>query len=248
MSTPNIENLIDQLECDLYDWNTYVEVDTAPCPLNRYIEPALLNIKHALQTQAARIKELDADRETALAPLQIALDEVSRLRAQLAEIEKREPVAWAISYDGVTPYTLWCEGDGALLDCEVKRQGGTTRKMPLFTRPIPAQIIGLQDVHDAVTADPTLADCAQNVMELVEALEKLARLGNGEHYGNSDGNMIARTALEQPIIQNQIVKDISRKPCHACAHYEQGKRTGVSIYDETCYICREYYANKWEAA
>lgn len=181
MSTPNIENLIDQLECDLYDWNTYVEVDTAPCPLNRYIEPALLNIKHALQTQAARIKELDADRETALAPLQIALDEVSRLRAQLAEIEKREPVAWAISYDGVTPYTLWCEGDGALLDCEVKRQGGTTRKMPLFTRPIPAQIIGLQDVHDAVTADPTLAESNaefdesqfKSVEDLIAHLNKL---------------------------------------------------------------------------
>lgn len=36
---------------------------------------------------------------------------------------------------------------------------------------------------------------AQDVTELVEALEKLARLGNGEHYGNSDGNMIARDAL-----------------------------------------------------
>ena len=31
--------------------------------------------------------------------------------------------------------------------------------------------------------------------ELLEALEKLARLGNGEHYGNSDGNMIARAAI-----------------------------------------------------
>jgi hypothetical protein len=28
-----------------------------------------------------------------------------------------------------------------------------------------------------------------------EALEKLARLGNGEHYGNSDGNCIAIEAL-----------------------------------------------------
>lgn len=36
---------------------------------------------------------------------------------------------------------------------------------------------------------------AQGVTELVDALEKLARLGNGEHYGNSDGNMIARDAL-----------------------------------------------------
>lgn len=31
--------------------------------------------------------------------------------------------------------------------------------------------------------------------ELLGALEKLARLGNGEHYGNSVGNMIARAAI-----------------------------------------------------
>lgn len=30
---------------------------------------------------------------------------------------------------------------------------------------------------------------------LTEALERLARLGNGDFYGNSDGNMIARAAL-----------------------------------------------------
>jgi hypothetical protein len=30
---------------------------------------------------------------------------------------------------------------------------------------------------------------------LADALEKLARLGNEPHYGNSDGNMIARKAL-----------------------------------------------------
>jgi hypothetical protein len=30
---------------------------------------------------------------------------------------------------------------------------------------------------------------------LVEALEKLARLGNGDIYGNSDGNIIAQKAL-----------------------------------------------------
>jgi hypothetical protein len=180
MTTPNIEELIAVLEAT-NQFHDNADICTA-------------DVIAALQTQAERIKELEADRETALAPLQIALDEVSRLRAQLAEIEKREPVAWAISYDGVTPYTLWCEGDGALLDCEVKRQGGTTRKMPLFTRPMPP-IVGLQDVHDAVTADPTLADCARDVTELVEALEKLARLGNGDQYGNSDGNMIARSAL-----------------------------------------------------
>ncbi|MEQ6437177.1 hypothetical protein V8Z74_19420 [Comamonas sp. w2-DMI] len=43
-----------------------------------------------------------------------------------------DPVAWAISYDGKTPYALWPEGDGALLDTEIKRLGGTARKMPLY--------------------------------------------------------------------------------------------------------------------
>ena len=37
------------------------------------------------------------------------------------------------------------------------------------------------------------------------------------------------------------------KTCDTCAHYQQGKRPGVSIHDETCYGCSEYYANKWEA-
>ena len=31
--------------------------------------------------------------------------------------------------------------------------------------------------------------------ELVEALEKLARLGNADQYGNSEGNTIAQAAL-----------------------------------------------------
>jgi chromosome condensin MukBEF complex kleisin-like MukF subunit len=33
--------------------------------------------------------------------------------------------------------------------------------------------------------------------QAVESLEKLARLGNGDLYGNSDGNMIARAALAE---------------------------------------------------
>jgi hypothetical protein len=35
---------------------------------------------------------------------------------------------------------------------------------------------------------------AQN-QELVEALEQLARLGSGDQYGNSEGNLIAKAAL-----------------------------------------------------
>lgn len=189
MITPNIEELM--ALADRY----------ATLRIGEGTANARKELHDAMQSQAERIKELEAeiitrarygDEQTDFA-IKLA-GERDALRAQLAEIEKREPVAWAISYDGVTPYTLWCEGDGALLDCEVKRQGGTTRKMPLFTRPMPP-IVGLQDVHDAVTADPTLADCARDVTELVEALEKLARLGNGDQYGNSDGNMIARSAL-----------------------------------------------------
>jgi hypothetical protein len=38
---------------------------------------------------------------------------------------------------------------------------------------------------------PTIAE----VERLREALEKLSRLGNEPHLGNSDGNMIARDAL-----------------------------------------------------
>ncbi len=49
------------------------------------------------------------------------------------EPAQQEPVAWAISYDGKTPYAIWPDGDGALLDLEVKRQGGTTCKLPLYT-------------------------------------------------------------------------------------------------------------------
>lgn len=38
---------------------------------------------------------------------------------------------------------------------------------------------------------------ADIVDELVEALERLARLGNGNNYGNSIGNEIARAALKK---------------------------------------------------
>ncbi len=51
------------------------------------------------------------------------------------------------------------------------------------------------------------------------------------------GNMQSAQPVAQPLA----------KTCDTCAHYQQGKHPGVSIYDETCYICREYYANKWEA-
>ena len=182
MITPNIENIIKSLVVkagvmemgEKIAWGS----DTA----------LMRQAAAALQSQAERIRELEAeiitrasygDEQTDFA-IKLAAER-DALRAQLAEIENVEPVDWAISYDGVTLYTLWCEGDCALLDCEVKRHGGTTRKMPLFTRPIPAQIIGLQDVHDAVTADPTLAESNaefdesqfKSVEDLIAHLNKL---------------------------------------------------------------------------
>ena len=40
-----------------------------------------------------------------------------------------------------------------------------------------------------------LKDLQAKLEEAVGSLEKLARLGNGDLYGNSDGNMIARITL-----------------------------------------------------
>lgn len=51
----------------------------------------------------------------------------------------QDPAAWAITYDGRTPHTLWHEGDGPLLDLEIKRQGGSAQKMALYTAPHPAR-------------------------------------------------------------------------------------------------------------
>ncbi len=74
MITPNIEELM--ALADRY----------ATLRIGEGTANARKELHDAMQSQAARIKELEADRETALAPLQIALDEVSRLRAQLAEL------------------------------------------------------------------------------------------------------------------------------------------------------------------
>lgn len=52
------------------------------------------------------------------------------------------------------------------------------------------------------------------------------------------GNMQSAQPVAQPLPD----------PCHTCAHYQQGKLPGVRIHDETCYECRSYWGNKWEAA
>ena len=149
-----------------------------------------------LEAQAERIKELELLVKVKNKPIcdyQELIAERDALRAQLAAIDATEPVCLIPDYELDYMQTNAC---GAVYKIGSDEAWDNDADIKLFTRPMP-QIIGLQDVHDAVTADPTLADCAQDVTELVEALEKLARLGNGEHYGNSDGNMIARSALSK---------------------------------------------------
>ena len=48
---------------------------------------------------------------------------------------------------------------------------------------------------EAAQAAAELRRLHESNQELLAALEKLARLGNGERYGNSEGNVIARTAI-----------------------------------------------------
>ena len=68
-------------------------------------------------------------------------------------------------------------------------------------------IIGLDAEIERLTAqlkateanEQVLADAnkplLERIAELEAALDKLARLGNEPHYGNSDGNVIAQKAL-----------------------------------------------------
>jgi len=43
------------------------------------------------------------------------------------------------------------------------------------------------------------------IMRLREVLERLAKLGNGDRYGNSEGNDIARQALSTPTTYDDLM-------------------------------------------
>lgn len=55
--------------------------------------------------------------------------------------------------------------------------------------------------RDTEEAAAELRRLHESNQELLTALEKLARLGNGDHYGNSEGNMIARAAIAKGELQ-----------------------------------------------
>lgn len=197
MTTPNIDELLARAK------RLRNELDDSNARLDRQCVTAMYEMEQALQSQAERIKELEEEmggwREDQKENIGVAfalqrevnkitserdelrekytdtywaLDDAARentsLRAQLTAIAATEPVAYRWVWKS-KPWDIegWCYTNTPPTLPELQEIE------PLFTRPMPAQ----------------------DVTELVEVLEKLARLGNGEHYGNSDGNMIARDAL-----------------------------------------------------
>lgn len=103
------------------------------------------------ENRSKRIVALEAENLGLLHALAAEQDANTDLRQQLESIgaggveplrrdhfrdaTEMVPVGWAISYDGETPHALWTEGEGDLLDLEVKRQGGTAYKMELYAAP-----------------------------------------------------------------------------------------------------------------
>lgn len=111
------------------------------------------NWRHGMPTRASQLaglQKLAEDHVTA----------ITALRAEIAALEKVEAVAWAISYDGKTPYMLWGSDYGAQLDLEVRRVGGTACKLPLYATPVAPSIPALTDEEAYGHADYPHAACA----------------------------------------------------------------------------------------
>lgn len=63
------------------------------------------------------------------------------------------------------------------------------------------------EVYDGIVAhlQQRLAEKDLEIMRLREALERLAKLGNGDRYGNSEGNEIAKQALSTPTTYDDLM-------------------------------------------
>jgi exonuclease VII small subunit len=89
--------------------------------------------------------------------------------------------------------------NGFPMTCE---KGRVIQEMASRIEALTAKLDNLQDRLDA--ANKARAHVMKmavkkqaKLFKAVEAFEKLARLGNGDRYGNSDGNMIARATLAE---------------------------------------------------
>ena len=81
--------------------------------------------------------------------------------------------------------------------------------------------------------------CRDTAAPAPQAQDKSDNYLSGYCTGRTD---LLKEQSAQPVAQPLA------KTCDTCAHYQQGKHPGVSIHDETCYECRSYWGNKWEAA
>ena len=92
--------------------------------------------------------------------------------------------------------------------------------------------------YELLTAEGARKD--DRIMYLQVALEELARLGNGDKYGNSDGNMIARNALAQ--LKHTESTD-SGSPAPVCSYWAMVDKGRTSYpYEEhwrDCDICQK---------
>ena len=151
-----------------------------------------------IDTLRAQLAALEADYAETRDELQEANDALASTYhilgerdAQLAAIDAGKPEAVRYGFDGYGWMYVDNGSGSSWLDVGIKKEDGE----PLYTRPMPAQsaehCLWARNGHEPCQHVKPM----QDVTELVGALEKLARLGNGDQYGNSDGNMIARSAL-----------------------------------------------------
>ena len=164
-------------------------------------------------------------------------------RDTAAPAPQAAPVAWvwnpaSIEWEKVRAFGHWQQG--ALYAFGPTQPEPLATPAPQAQEPI-AKLFGTLPVYD--TPAPQAQDKSDNYLsgyctgrtDLLK--EQSAQPAQGVPEVGF-GNMQSAQPVAQPLPD----------PCHTCAHYQQGKLPGVRIHDETCYECRSYWGNKWEAA
>ena len=156
-----------------------------------------------------------------------------------------EPVAWAISYDGKTPYALWDYGDGALLDLEIKRLGGTASKMPLYAAPV-ASAPDLQREIDARKAaqienGALKARIARARLDLMDELKKqgwapAAPAGKPvaciQHFNGDKGRLFFLDDVDPPPCSDSYIDAVKWTMLYAAPAAPAQDECGNTPYDE----------------